>query len=83
MIRVDDDFALFLAAPRDEQHVVERGRVVQHGLVVKRGQDVPCPELQEVNPPLIHRKPQGLGPVRGKGLLGSEDKEKMKKSKEY
>ena len=72
MIGVDNDLALLLVAPRDEEHVVERGRVVQDGLVVERGQHVPRAELQKVDPALIHRQPQRLGPVGGKGLLHGE-----------
>jgi hypothetical protein len=69
LVRVYDDLALLLLAARDEEHVVERGRVVQDVLVLERGQHVARTELEEVHSALVNRKPQGLGPVGRKRLL--------------
>ena len=74
MIRIDNDLALLLVAAGDEQHVVERRSVVEDGVVIEGGEDVAGPELQQVNSALIHGKPQGLGPIGGKGLLQEERK---------
>ena len=69
LIRVDYDLALFLVAARDEQHVVQRRRVVQDALVLEGGEHVACSELDEVDAALVDRQPQRLGPIRSKGLL--------------
>ena len=69
LVSVDNDLALLLVASRDEQHVVERWRVVQDRVVVEGRQHVPGAELEQVDTALIHGEPQRLGPVRGKGLL--------------
>ena len=49
--------------------MVERRRVVQDAVVLERVQDVPAPELEQVNAALVHGQPEGLGPVGGEGLL--------------
>ena len=69
LVRVYDDLALLLVAAGDEQHVVERGGVVEHGLVLEGGEHVAGAVLQEVDAALVHCQPQGLGPVRGERLL--------------
>ena len=46
LIRIDDDLALLLVTARDKKHVVERWRVVQYGVIVEGGEDVPCTELE-------------------------------------
>ena len=63
LIGVNDDLALLLVTAGDEQQVVERRRVVQDPVVLKRVQDVPAPEFEEVNPALIDRQPESLRPV--------------------
>ena len=49
--------------------MVERWGVVEHGVVVEGREDVASAELQQMNTTLIHGKPEGLGPIRSKGLL--------------
>ena len=72
LVGVDDDLALLLVTARDQEHVVEGGRVVQHGLVLEGGEDVAGAVLKEVDAALIHRQPEGLGPVGREGLLRRE-----------
>ena len=69
LIRVDYDLALFLVAARDEQHVVQRRRVVQDALVLEGREHVARPELDEVDAALVDRQPQRLGPIRSERLL--------------
>ena len=69
LVGVDDDLALLLVSPRDDEHVVDAGGVVYQPLVLVGGQHVPAPRLQQVNTSLVHRQPQVLRPVGGEGLL--------------
>ena len=69
LIRVHDDLALFLVAPGDEQHVVQRWCVIQDALVLERREHVACSELDEVDAALVDRQPQGFWPIRSERLL--------------
>ena len=69
LVGVDDDLALLLVSPGDDEHVVEAGGVVDQPLVLVRGQHVPRPCLQQMDPSLVHCEPQVLRPVGGEGLL--------------
>ena len=78
LIRVHDDLALLLVAASDEQHMIQRRRVVQDTLVLKGREHVACSELDEVDAALINRQPQRLGPIRSERLLeGTIPLEKM------
>ena len=57
LVGVDDDLALFLITPGDEEHVVERGGVVDDRVVLERGQDVPAAELEEMHAALVDGEP--------------------------
>ena len=57
LVGVDDDLALFLITPCDEEHVVERGGVVDDRVVLERGQDVPAAELEEMHAALVDGEP--------------------------
>lgn len=63
LVGVDNDLALFLITAGDEEHVVERGRVVEDRVVLERGQNVAAAELEEVHTALVDGEPEGLRPV--------------------
>ena len=69
LVGVDDDLALLLVRARDDEHVVEAGRVVNDALVLVGGQNIASPRLQQMNSSLVHSQPEVLGPVGGKRLL--------------
>ena len=48
LIRIDDDLALLLVTPSDEEHMVETGRVVQDGVVLERRQNVSRPKFSDL-----------------------------------
>ena len=69
LVGIDYYFALFLVSACDEQHVVERRRVIENWVIFEGIEYVAGSKFEQMDTSLIDSHPQSLGPIRGEWLL--------------
>ena len=69
LVGIDYYFALFLVSACDEQHVVERRRVIENWVIFEGIEYVAGWKFEQMDTSLIDSHPQSLGPIRGEWLL--------------